>query len=344
MELQTEGIEMLELIPHPVFCAIDGVIVRLNTPARKLFLREGLHIAPLFASGKADYDAFSDGMLYLTVVIYGQKFGASVIHVGKEDVFTLDQPFDSEELRALALAARELRSPLANAMLAAQYLPEKNEATSKLTRNLYQLLRIVGNMSDATGVSPVFCPEAQNITALFQEIAEKSITLSTSTGHTVTYSGLDAPCICCLDRQMIERAALNMLSNALKFTPAGGSIELSLRRNGGQFRFSVSDSGSGIPPEEQPSIFRRYLRQPAIEDVRHGIGLGMVLIRNTATYHNGAVLIDHPGECGTRVTITFSSVTEVQTQLHTKLLFADYAGEQDHAMVELSDFLPYTQY
>ncbi len=344
MEQQTEGIEMLELVPNPVFCAAGGVIVRLNTPARKLFLREGLRIAPLFASGKGDYDAFSGGMLYLTVVIYGQRFGASVTRIGQEDVFTLDQPFDSEELRTLALAARELRAPLSNAMLSAQSLPEESEAASKLTRNLYQLLRIIGNMSDAAGLSPVFRPESQNVTALFQEIAEKAINLSASTGHTVTYSGLNAPCACCVDRQMMERAALNMLSNALKFTPAGGTIELSLRRNGEQFRFSVSDSGSGIPSQEQSSLFRRYLRQPAIEDIRHGIGLGMVLIRNTAAHHSGAVLVDHPNGSGTRVTITFSSAPEEQTQLRSKLLSADYAGEQDHALVELSEFLPYDIY
>lgn len=344
MEQQKKGIEMLELMPDPVFCVTGGVIVRLNTPARKLFLREGLPIAPLFASNSGDYEAFSSGMLYVTLVIYGQRFGASVVRVEHEDVFTLDQPFDSEELRAFALAARELRAPLSNAMLAAQCLPGNSDIKSKLTRNLYQLLRIVGNMSDAAGVSPVFCPEAQNVTAIFQEIAEKAIALSDSTGHTLTYSGLNAPCICCLDRQMMERAALNMLSNALKFTPEGGTIALSLHRNGNQFRFSVSDSGSGISPQEQASLFRRYLRQPALEDIRHGIGLGMVLIRNTAAYHNGAVLVDHPESTGTRVTITFSSVPEDKVRVRSKLLSADYAGEQDHAMVELSEFLPYTQY
>lgn len=344
MEHQTEGTEMLELMPNPVFCVAGGDIVRLNTPARKLFLREGLSLAPLLASGSEDYDHFSGGMLYLTLTIFGQQFGASVVRVGQEDVFTLDQPFDSEELRALSLAARELRAPLSNAMLAAQRLPAGSEATSKVNQSLFQLLRIIGNMSDAAGVSPAFCPENLNVTSLFQEIAEKAIALCASTGHIITYTGPDNPCLCRLDRQLMERAALNMLSNALKFTPPGGTIALSLHQTGKLFRFSVSDSGTGIPPQEQSSLFRRYLRPPAIEDVRHGIGLGMLLIRNTAAFHGGAVLVDRPDGTGTRITITFSSIPEETTQVRSYLLTADYAGEQDHSLIELSDFLPFTLY
>ena len=81
-----------------------------------------------------------------------------------------------------------------------------------------------------------------------------------------------------------------------------------------------------------------------MEDSRHGIGLGMLLIRNAAALHRGAVLVDHPEKTGTRVTLTFTSVPDDTAKLRTVLLGADYAGEQDHALIELSELLPYDRY
>ena len=340
MEPQTEEIGMLDLMPRPTFCVQNGSIVRLNQEARKLFLRKGLSLRLLLESGSEDYAAFSGGLLYLTLTIHGQNFGASVARIGQEDVFTLDQQFECEELRVLALAARELRAPLTDAMLAAQHLAPKVPAAGQLNRSLYQLLRIVGNMSDASGSSPAFRPEDQNLTALFQEITEKIIALSEPAGVQISYTAPDESWNCCIDRQLMERAVLNMISNALKFTPKGGTIRLALHRSGRQFRFSVEDDGYGLSEKEQATLFSRYLREPSIEDSRHGIGLGMLLIRNTAARHRGAVLVDHPQGKGTRVTITFTSVPECHTGLQSKLMLADYAGEQDHTLVELSEFLP----
>ena len=339
MELQTEEIGMLDLLPRPTFCVQSGSITRLNQSARKLFLREGLSLQPLLEAGGEDYNAFSGGLLYLTLTICGQSFGASVVRIGQEDVFTLDQQFENDELRVLALAARELRGPLASAMLAVQHLEPETPCIGQLNRSLYQLLRIVGNMSDASGISPVFRPMEQNVTALFQEITEKAIALSESTGIRISYSDPSKPYNCCIDRQLMERAVLNMVSNAMKFTSKGGSIMLCLHRSGKQFRFSVTDSGTGISQKEQATLFSRYLREPTIEDPRHGIGLGMLLIRNTAARHGGAVLVDHPSGRGTRVTITFNSVPTEESALRSTLP-TDYTGEQDHALVELSEFLP----
>lgn len=340
MEQLTDGTLMLELMQRPAFRVKDNIITKLNVPAAKLFLREGLCLDSILESGAGDYKAFSGGMLYLTLTIFGQNFGASVIRAGEEDVFILDQQFESEELRILALAARELRGPLSNAMLAAQQLEIPEGKASNLNRSLYQLLRIIGNMSDASGVSPVFRPEPQHICALFQEIVEKAAALTAPLGTGICYSGLKEDALCRVDRQLMERAALNMLSNALKFSPRGGKIQAELRRNGKQFRFSVTDSGSGIPDEERATLFTRYLREPAIEDTRHGIGLGMLLIRNTAARHGGAVLVDHPQDAGTRITMTFTDAMTDEAVLRTSPLWADYAGEQDHALIELSEYLP----
>lgn len=342
MEQLTDGTLMLELMLRPAFRVKNHTITGLNQSAAKLFLREGVSLDAILESGREEYDAFSGGMLCLTLNISGQRFGASVVRMDEEDVFLLDQQFENEQLRVLALAARELRAPLSSAMLAAQQLT--GERASQITRSLYQLLRIVGNMSDASGISPAFFPERQNIGALFREIGEKAAVLSETSGIHICYSGLAEEAICVVDRQMMERAVLNLLANARKFTPKGGEIQMALRRSGKQFRFSVTDSGSGIPEQERATLFSRYLRDPAIEDTRHGIGLGMLLVRNTAARHGGAVLVDFPEGSGTRVTMTFTDAPVDDSRLQARQPRADYAGEQDHALIELSEFLPLSYY
>ena len=70
----------------------------------------------------------------------------------------------------------------------------------------------------------------------------------------------------------------------------------------------------------------------------------MVMIRAAASHHGGAVLIDRPPQGGTRVTMTLAIRQDPVSQLRSPLLKVDYAGERDHALIELSDVLPAEYY
>ena len=265
------------------------------------------------------------------------------------DVFLLEQESDNGELRSMALAARELREPLTNVMITADSLfplcaaessPRTAEQVARLNRGLFQILRIIGNMSDAERCAAVSHQETVDIPALFAEFFEKAETLVSHTGITLTYEGPDQPIYGLADREQLERAVLNILSNAIKFTPKGGTVAAKLTRSGRMLRLSVTDSGSGIAQSVRSSVFSRYLRQPALEDSRYGIGLGMVLIRTAAAHHGGAVLIDQPEGVGTRITMTMSIRQSKQATLRSNILRVDYAGERDHGLIELSECLP----
>ncbi len=344
MEVQKEISGMLEQLLQPGFCVIDQKIIALNAAARGLFLTAGTDIGPLLLTGAGEYAAFQGGCLYLTLRLGEQPRGAVVTRVGKADVFLLDPDCGSGELRSLALAAQELRKPLSGVMatldsLAA--LPQTEASAGQLAalnRGLYQLLRVVGNMSDA-GRS-YSRQETQNIGALLEEIFEKAAHLCQKSGISLRYEGLGETIYCPADGQQLERAVLNLLSNALKFTPAGGTIDAVLTRQGRMLRLSIRDSGSGIARELRSNLFTRYLRQPAIEDSRYGLGLGLVLVRSAATAHGGTVLIDQPGETGTRVTLTLAIRQNPEAGLRSPILRVDYAGERDHALLELADCLP----
>ena len=108
--------------------------------------------------------------------------------------------------------------------------------------------------------------------------------------------------------------------------------------------FSVQDSGCGIEESFRGNLFSRYTREPGLEDSRHGIGLGLSLICSVAALHGGTVLVDHPLETGTRVTMTMAIRSGSSTTLHSPRIRVDYAGEWDHSLLELSDILPTSLY
>ena len=348
MDERNDIMGMLDLMVLPGFCVQNQKIIKLNPAAEGLLLAPGTDISQLLLTGRQEYAAFEGGCLYLTLSIGGLECGASVTRVGDLDVFVLEQEEDRAEFRSMALAARELREPLTNVMVTANRLfplsaqeadPAMQEQAARLNRGLYQMLRILGNMSDA-GQDRTSRQETCDICAVMAEIFEKASALVQHTGITLSYTGPQEDIYGLADREQLERAVLNILSNAIKFSPKGGIIQAELTRSGNLLSLRVQDSGDGVPDGILRSLFRRYLRQPGIEDSRFGIGLGMVLIRNAASAHGGTVLIDQPQGSGTRVTLTMTLRQSTATQLHSPVLRVDYAGERDHCLLELSESLP----
>ena len=199
-------------------------------------------------------------------------------------------------------------------------------------------------MSDAEGWPHQNRQEIREIGGVLQEIFEKSGALMESAGIRLTYEGPRENIYTLIDREQLERAILNILSNTMKFTPKGGNVHAELKRRGRMLRLTIQDSGSGIPENIRSTLFRRYLRQTAIEDSHYGMGLGMVMIRSAAAAHGGTVLVDQPEIGGTRITMTLSIRQDSGAQLRSPVLYPDYAGGRDHTLLELSDCLPHTLY
>lgn len=355
MEQHTDTIGMMDLMSRPAFSVKDGIITKLTTGAAHYLLEPGSRIEPLLETGAEEYAAFTGGCLYLGLNISGHILGASVTRLADFDLFCIEQDADNSELQAMALAARELREPLANVMATAERLfpvsalendPDAREQVSRINRGLFQMLRVIGNMSDAGRYStdPALRQEVRDICAVIDEAFEKAASLLEQAGILVHYEPYATPVYTLTDSEKLERAIFNILSNAVKFTPRGGSIEVKLTRRGNKMYLSVQDSGCGIEDSIRGSVFSRYTRRPGLEDSRFGIGLGMVLIRAAATVHGGTVLIDHPASCGTRIIMSLAIRQDTRGQLRSPLLTMDYAGERDHSLIELSNFLPASFY
>lgn len=341
--------EMLDLIPQPAFCVQSGMIIKVNPAAAAILIETGTHIQSFLHTGAEEYAAFAGGCLYLTLRINGQTIGASVSRIQDLDVFCLEPDQSDVHLQTMALAARELREPLGNIMAVADRLfpetvqadPANQEQVSIINRSLYQMLRIICNMSDASlyTADTGSRQEIRDICAVLNDIFARAAVLTEQASVSLHYTGWSETVYTMLDAQKVERMVFNILSNAIKFTPAGGQIDATLIRRERKLYLSICDSGSGIADNLKGTLFSRYLRAPGLEDSRHGIGLGMVLIRSTAALHGGTVLVDQPEGCGTRITVSFS-IRHGDAAVRSPGFRIDYAGERDHGLLELSDVLP----
>ncbi|HNW92799.1 MAG TPA: ATP-binding protein [bacterium] len=108
-----------------------------------------------------------------------------------------------------------------------------------------------------------------------------------------------------LDRDRIEQVLINLVDNAIKFTPAGGSITLQVERLGQQVLLTVADTGCGIADDERTLVFRKFYkaRGKAPRPAR-GFGLGLSITSEIIKAHHGAILLDSAEGKGTRVKIS----------------------------------------
>ena len=130
---------------------------------------------------------------------------------------------------------------------------------------------------------------------LYRDTADaKGVTLAASADDGVRAS---------VDRTRLEQVAANLLDNAIKYTPAGGRVEVSARREGGLAVLRVSDTGPGIPADEQPRIWDRLFRGDRSRAER-GLGLGLSLVKAVVEAHGGAVSVDSQLGRGSTFTVS----------------------------------------
>lgn len=342
-----DNVNMLELLRCPAFCVRDGHITQVNREAARYCIAEGASIWDMLATGRAEYENFAGGRLCLTLQLEGIPFAADVLQQGDQHLFLLEQETIDAQLQSFALAAQELRGPLTGMMTAVDRLQhsealraESVRDMAQMNRRLHQMLRLVGNMSDAIRFAEGHSNAAYaDIGALLDEIFQKAACLAEKCQKTLKFTGLCQQVFTLADSQLLERAVYNLISNAMKYSPQGSVIEAKLTKSGSFLRFSITDPGCGIAGGMQGNVFTCYRRQPGLEDPRQGLGLGLLLVRLAAMNHGGTVLIDQPPCGGTRVTMTIAIRQEAQSSVRCPMLRIDYAGERDHALVELSDVL-----
>ena len=106
------------------------------------------------------------------------------------------------------------------------------------------------------------------------------------------------------DERKVKQVLLNILSNALKFTPEGGRIDIDARLHADRAEVSVTDTGVGIAPGDQEAVFEEFRQVGATDKKAEGTGLGLALSRRFIELHGGQISVQ--SEIGHGSTFTFT--------------------------------------
>jgi signal transduction histidine kinase len=106
------------------------------------------------------------------------------------------------------------------------------------------------------------------------------------------------------DERKVKQILLNLLSNALKFTPEGGRIDVGGRLDGEVAEVSVADTGIGIAPSDQEAVFEEFRQVGAAERKAEGTGLGLALSRKFVELHGGKIWVRSELDHGSTFTFT----------------------------------------
>ena len=209
-----------------------------------------------------------------------------------------------EKLRRdlIANVAHELRTPVAvlqanTEALLDGVLAHTPEQTASLHEEAVRLGRMVEDLQTVAAAEAAALQLTRRPCDLAQvaaEAAEDWDASFTAAGVSLTQHLEPAPVLA--DPGRLHQIITNLLSNALKFTPPGGQVTMNLSQADGQARLQVSDTGPGIPPDDQPHVFDRWWRSTQAAQTR-GSGIGLAVAAELARAHHGSIEVaSEPGQ------------------------------------------------
>ncbi|RYZ38134.1 MAG: hypothetical protein EOO71_25310 [Myxococcaceae bacterium] len=175
------------------------------------------------------------------------------------------------------------------------------EAAAKIQRFTARMNRLIGDLVDVASIETGrirIAPELQDATALVRESVEAFQPQASAQGISLDVKIRGNTLMAKFDHERVLQVLANLLSNALKFTAAGGRISLHVEPVGQDVRFSVADTGSGIQGDQLEHVFERFWQ--ARREDRRGLGLGLYISRGIVEAHGGRIWAEsHPGQGST---------------------------------------------
>lgn len=200
------------------------------------------------------------------------------------------------------IVSHDLRSPLTSMqgfadMLQQQLVGELNEKQAffveKILSGVHQMATLVENIQDAGRYDPEtgfyeLSRSACDLREIINRIVDNHLVPAEKEELKLSWHVTDNLPIVYADIHMLERAITNLIDNAIKYTPNGGSIHVDVRTENESIVISVKDTGYGISPENQKRLFERHVRLARKDQKRiKGSGLGLFIVRSVAQRHGG---------------------------------------------------------
>mgnify|MGYP003586186376 CR=1 FL=1 len=215
----------------------------------------------------------------------------------------------------LATLSHELRTPL-NSILGWAHVLRHGaldpattvRALDAILRNADAQSRLVTDVLDASRlITGRLClhPAPVDLRAAVRAALEAIAPAASARGVQLGFAASECPVVVTGDADRLQQVAWNLVSNAVKFTPAGGRVEVRLECEPEVVELVVADSGIGIPPEFLPRVFDRFTQADASSRRAHGgLGLGLAIVRHLVELHGGTVAASSAGPgLGARFTV-----------------------------------------
>lgn len=219
----------------------------------------------------------------------------------------------------MRIVSHDLRSPLTSiqgfaSMLESNMVGELNEKQAhfvqKILAGIVQMTSLVDNIQDAGRYDPeTGFYEMQrdhcDLAEIVQRIVRNHLLPAEKQELTLTAVISDDVPIIYADANMLERAITNLVDNAIKYSPNGRDVEVSVRRADDDIVVSVKDNGLGISKDHQKALFERHVRIPRKEHKRvKGSGLGLFIVRSVARRHGGDAWVESEEGVGSTFSIS----------------------------------------
>ncbi len=223
-----------------------------------------------------------------------------------ENSFQQMRQFTTDVSHELRTPITAVRGQLEVALMTArreEELRDAIQAALEETERLSNLVKAMLALSHAESGQTILRRQRLDLAVLAGDIAEQFRILADEAGiHLVT--ALSANCEAAVDRTQFERLVSNLLANAIKHTPAGGEIRLTLTPLTAAVELIVEDTGCGIPPEHLPHIFDRFFRVPgASAGSERGLGLGLSFVDWIVRAHIGRIEVSSQPGRGTKFVV-----------------------------------------
>lgn len=351
---------LFRLSPNPTLVVEDGRITLSNPAADAFFVGSpiGRQItdyfpAHLLQENSEEYTIPAD--------LHGRPVTLTVSRVD-DALYLILHPQEAVPTEALVppTVLHTLRSSLFNMKIAVeltlrQLCPEGVEPSPKAAshasifqHNYYNILRTITSMDTANALqdgSILFTPAMTNLNRLCENLLTAVRPLVSDLDITLTFDSRcdDEMATAAVDRGLIEQMLLNLISNSLLHTPAGGSILLTLSHVRKQFVLSVNDTGSGIAPEILTTLFSRFEQTPTLSDLSSGIGFGLFVAKGIAERHGGTLMAESREGEGTSIRATISDSINPNLRL-LDVGFEHTYSSMENILTHLSTALPHSCY
>lgn len=229
----------------------------------------------------------------------------------EEEKLIIDEmkKYDRLKTEFFSNISHELRTPLNVIFCAVQlmemHLDDKRSSitpgfvkknVSTIRQNSLRLLRLVNNLIDITKIDAQSLEiklRNQDIVSIMKEITLSAADYVSNKGLKLAFHSNVTEKIMAFDEEKIERILLNLMANAVKFSPPGAAIYVDLTDNGTAVCIKVRDMGIGIPPDRRRDIFERFSQiSPIHTRLQEGSGIGLNLVKSLVEMHQGTITVE----------------------------------------------------